>query len=132
MRRTSLTQNQAATIARLLRNQREMLGMSMREVARAAQLNVATISEIESGINLSPLPETLKAIARALDLPVSDLYAAADWLPHGELPTFAPYLRAKYSDMPESAVSELATDFDRLAEKYGVSANGPTDGQDEH
>jgi len=45
-----------------------------------------------------------------------------------DLPSFTPYLRAKY-DLPDSAVSEMERFFARLAKKHGVQ--GPTGREDE-
>lgn len=107
MRGTSLSTAQARAIASLLQGRRTELGLSMRMVARQTGLNIATISQLEAATNLSPQPHTLKAIARGLKLPVSDLYAVADWLPADELPTIAMYLRTAYRDLSEEAISEV-------------------------
>lgn len=129
MRRTSLTPEQARQLATLLRSRRIELGLSMRQLANATGMNVATISVLEAGTNLSPLPETLKDIAQVLRLPISDLFLVADWLPAGELPTLKPYLRAKYRDLDEAAIAELERYAQRLTERHG--GGGPKDREDE-
>ncbi len=129
MRRTSLTPDQAQELAELLRTRRESLGRSMRQVAAVTGINVSTISVIEAGTNLSPLPETLKDIARVLQLPMSDLFVIADWLPAGELPTLKPYLRAKYHDLDDEAIADLERYAEWLARKHGHT--GPVDREDE-
>jgi transcriptional regulator with XRE-family HTH domain len=119
MRRTSLTPEQARQLAEIFRSRRTALGLSMREVATAAGFNVATVFQLEAGTNLSPLPDTLRAIAEALSLSVSDLYAVADWLPAGELPTLKPYLRAKYRDLDEQAIADIEAYANQRARRHG-------------
>lgn len=129
MRRTSLTPKQALAVAKILRDKRAALQLSMRQVEASSGVNTATIVRLERGSILTPQPETLKAMAAALDLSVSDLFAVADWVSANELPTFRPYLRAKYKQLPESTVAEMEQFFERLAKRHG--AEGPTDGEDE-
>jgi transcriptional regulator with XRE-family HTH domain len=129
MRRTSLTPDQARQLAEIFRSRRTSRGLSMRQVAAATGFNVATIAQLEGATNLSPLPGTLRAIAEVLDLNVSDLYAVADWLPVGELPTLKPYLRVKYRDLDEQAIADLEAYAARLVKRHG--GRGPIDGEDE-
>jgi transcriptional regulator with XRE-family HTH domain len=129
MRRTSLTPEQAQALADILRQRRDEFGYTIRQLAAHADVNLATIVRLERGDILTPQPDTLKGLAAALDLPVTDLFAVADWLPKNELPTFAPYLRAKYKELPEEAVGEMEHFFARLARKHGVQ--GPASGEDE-
>jgi transcriptional regulator with XRE-family HTH domain len=129
MRRASLTPEQAQKLGQFLSARRTALGLSMRELARHIGNSMSTISVIEAGTNLNPMPDTLKAIARALDVPVSDVYVAADLLPAGELPTLKPYLRAKYHDLDESAIAELERYADQLAKRHG--GLGPVGREDE-
>ncbi len=99
--------------------------MSMRQLARDIGGNISTISVIEAGTNLSPTPETLKAIARALQLPISDLFLIADWLPADELPTLKQYLRAKYHDLDEAAIAQLERYADRLTHGHYGQDSAP-------
>ena len=129
MRRTSLTPDQARHLAEIFRSRRTALGLSMRQVAGPAGVNVATVAELEGATSLSPLPDTLRAIAEVLELNVSDLYAVADWLPAGELPTLKPYLRVKYRELDEQAIADLEAYAEQLAKRHG--GLGPIDGEDE-
>lgn len=129
MPRTSLTPDQAQRLGTLLRTRRTALQLSLRQVAQLAGLPISTLSEVETGVNLSPLPDTLKLLARALGLSVSDLYVIADWLPADELPTLRPYLRAKYHDLDEASIAELERYADQLANRHG--GLGPIDREDE-
>lgn len=97
----------------------------MRQLARDIGGNISTISVTEAGSNLSPTPETLKAIAGALQLPISDLFLIANWLPADELPTLKQYLRAKYHDLDEAAITELERYVDQLANAMDGSRSNP-------
>lgn len=101
----------------------------MRQVAVISGVPVSSVSDIEAGAVLTPQPNTLQAIASALRTPVSDLYAAVGWLPANELPSFRPYMRAKYRDLPPEAMAELDNYLDDLSRRY--SFEGPLEGQDE-
>lgn len=129
MRRTSLTPDQAKQLADIFRARRVELGLSMRQVAARTGFNIATIVNLEAATNLSPLPGTLRAVAHVLDLNVTDLYAVADWLRAGELPTLKPYLRAKYHDLDDAAIAQLERYVDRLTKRHG--GLGPIDHEDE-
>lgn len=129
MRRTSLTEQQAKDLAAILVAQRVELGLSMRQVAARAGFHIRTIESLEAGTNLSPLPDTLIAIARVLDLSVSDLYALADWLPANELPTLKPYLRAKYRQLDEQAIADIEAYANQRAQRHG--GTGPVAREDE-
>jgi transcriptional regulator with XRE-family HTH domain len=101
----------------------------MRDVARQSGVNIATISLLEAGTYLSPQPDTLKIIARVLQLPASDLFITADWLPADDLPTLQPYLRAKYHELDEQAIADIEAYANRRAQRHGGS--GPIGREDE-
>jgi transcriptional regulator with XRE-family HTH domain len=105
------------------------MGLSMRELSRQIGSSISTIVTLEAGTNLNPMPDTLKAIARVLDLSVSDVFVTADLLPPDELPTLKPYLRAKYHDLDEATIVELEAYANRLIERHG--GLGPIDREDE-
>lgn len=113
----------------MLRQHRLAVGLSAREVARRANVDVGTVTRLELGQILSPRPENLRSIAAVLDIPVADLFAVADWLPKDDLPTFRPYLRSKYRDLPPEAVKEIEDVFERLARDHRLE--GPRDHEDE-
>jgi transcriptional regulator with XRE-family HTH domain len=132
MRRTSLTPQQAHQLGDILRHRREYLGMSMRQVSATAGVNVATMSVLEAGTNLSPLPDTLKDVARALGLPLRDLYVIADWLEPDDLPPLKPYLRAKYRDLDEQSIDDLERYAEQLAHKQHELHSRGNHGQHHH
>jgi transcriptional regulator with XRE-family HTH domain len=118
-------------IGRTLSKARERLGLSAAEVARRAGMPTSTVTRIESAQFATPQPDSLKAIADVVGVDVADLFVTADWLPKEGLPTFAPYLRAKYGDLPPEALADLEQSFARIAERYGYDADGPSEGEDE-
>ena len=128
MRRTSLTPDQARRLGLFISTRRQQRGLSMRQLAREIDANIATISFLEAGTHLSPQPDTLKAIARVLDVPISDMFVTADWLPADELPTLKPYLRAKY-DLDERAIADIEAYANQRAKRHG--GTGPIDREDE-
>lgn len=132
MRRTSLTNNQAQELAAIFRARREYMGLSVRQLAAAAGVHLGTISGLEHGTNLTPQPEILKSIAKALDLSMSDLFVIADWLPAGELPSLQPYLRAKYG-LGKRAAVELDGYLASLQARHrSHGTSGPINREDEH
>jgi transcriptional regulator with XRE-family HTH domain len=125
-----MTPDQAQQLAELLRRHRQAQQLTAREVARRAGVDVGTVTRLEQGQILSPRAENLRAIGAVLHIPAADLFAAAAWLPEGELPSFRPYLRSKYRELPPEAIAEIEAEFERIARDYG--ARGPVDGEDEH
>ncbi len=117
-------------LADLLRERRQALGLTARELGRRAGVDNGTVIRIEQGLIPNPRPDNLRAIGRVLGIPAADLFAATDWLPREELPSFRPYLRTKYRELPDEAVAEIEAVFDRLARDYG--SRGPIGNEDEH
>ena len=50
---------------------------------------------------------------------------------HTELPSYAPYLRARYGDLSDQAIDDLTAYFEDLASREGVRLDGPQNGEDE-
>jgi transcriptional regulator with XRE-family HTH domain len=110
---------QAAELGRLIRECRSELGLSVRQLAEQAEMNFATLSRIEQGQFAAPGPDKLARIAEALGLSTADLFVLAGYTGPGDLPSFQPYLRGKYRDMPSAAVDELNKAFERISRKHG-------------
>lgn len=124
--------NQPATkLGKMLKKAREANGLSAREVAIRSGMADSNVLRLEQGGIANPRPETLKSLADTLQLDLSDLYAAAGYLQPQGLPSFAPYLRSKYADLPASAQREIEQSFARIAAKHGYDPNGPKPGEDE-
>lgn len=123
---------QATKLGTLLRTTRKKLGISSTEVARRTGMADSNVIRLELGAIANPRPETLKSLADALGLDLADLYATAGYVQPKGLPSFAPYLRSKYADLPPSAQRELERSFKTIARKHGYDPSGPTAGEDEN
>lgn len=62
-----------STITKNLRKLREMKGLSQEKLARLSDVANNTIVKIEAGKNQNPTLETLKKIAKALDVSIDEL-----------------------------------------------------------
>ena len=125
-----MTPSQRDKLAALLTSRRKKRGLSIRGTASAAGVDAATVLSLEQGRIAQPKAEKLRAIGGALGIPAAELYQTVGWLPPSELPTFRPYLRSKYRELPDEAAAEIEAVFDRIARDYGLQ--GPKDGEDEH
>lgn len=91
----------------------------------------STIDRIERGEIARPRPDVLTAVAKALMIPIADVYATVHYSAPHDLPSFAPYLRVRYGDLPADAINELTWYFEQLAAREGVRLDGPPNGEDE-
>lgn len=127
-----MDERQAKQLGRRLKARRKEIGLSQREVGRRAAIDDATIVRLEQGAIAAPAPDKLSRVADALGLSLADVFALAHYAVPGDLPSFKPYLRAKYRRLlPPAAVSELERYFDDLAGRYGIDPAGPAPGEDE-
>ena len=121
-------------LAAALQRRRESLGLTPYAVAKQAGIARSTYVRLETGHISDPRTENLQAIADALDMPATDLYALAGRLPGRELPTLRPYLRTKYS-LTDEAVRDIEATFQGIADRYGIDFDrengGPSNGEDE-
>jgi len=62
-----------SNITKTLRKLREAKGLSQEKLARLADVANNTIIKIEAGKNQNPTLDTLKKIAKALDVNIDDL-----------------------------------------------------------
>jgi transcriptional regulator with XRE-family HTH domain len=117
--------DQTVQLINVLSKKRAESGLSVAEVARRANVDVAAVWRIEQGMIASPKAESLLAIGDVLGIPAVDLFTIVGWLPGDELPTLGPYLRAKYGQLPADAVERV--------EKYvtAVADAHDTDVEDE-
>lgn len=123
--------NQAKNLGKVLRDRRETLGLSLRQLGKIADLGDTTILRLEEGAFASPAPDKLAKVASALGLSLADVYALADYAVPADLPSFTPYLRTKYRDLPADDVAAIERYAQKLARKHGVSLSGPAPGEDE-
>ena len=120
------------TLAELAKSHREQQALSFGELSAASGLPKSVLFAIEAGNVAHPAPITLQKLARGLQAPVADFYAAAGY-EAPDLPTITPYLRSRYKDLPPAAQDEIASAFERISKKYGIdpARSGPDPGQDE-
>ncbi|MDQ6741277.1 MAG: helix-turn-helix transcriptional regulator [Actinomycetota bacterium] len=106
-------------LAALLRTARQKAGLSVRELEAASGVHRGNISRIERGED-RPSPENLSRLGSALGADVSELLAKAGYTSTSAegLPSFTPYMRAKYGHLPASARRELADSFARIVAEY--------------
>ena len=64
----------ANSVSKNIRRIRQEKGMSQDRLSKKADLALNTIVNVETGENPNPTVETLKKIAKALDIPVGDLF----------------------------------------------------------
>jgi transcriptional regulator with XRE-family HTH domain len=64
----------ANSVSKNIRRIRQEKGMSQDRLSKKADLALNTIVKVETGENPNPTVETLKKIAKALGIPVSDLF----------------------------------------------------------
>lgn len=123
--------DQASDLGQFLRQRREELGLSSRQLSKQTGVNDVTIARIERGEFAAPRPDKLAKIAEALGLSLADVFARADYVTPEDLPSFVPYLRSKYRGLPDEAVESIEKYVARLAKKHGVAIDGPAPGEDE-
>jgi transcriptional regulator with XRE-family HTH domain len=123
-----MTDEERDELAELFRVARARKDLSAREVARRAGVDNATVRLLERSRIREPRVQTVRAIGDVLGIPATDIYALVHWLPEAELPSLRPYMRAKYADLPEAAVSEVEQLISDLTTKHGT---GPRDHEDE-
>lgn len=96
---------------------RAALGLSVLSVVAETGITRSNYYRYESG-EVLPKADKLQRLARALDVSYEDLLAAAGAAPPDGLPTLAPYLRAKYRDLPDEALNEAEQFFAELQARY--------------
>jgi transcriptional regulator with XRE-family HTH domain len=126
-----MNQRQAKLLGEWLRQRRQDTGLSTIQLAKQAGTTDGTITRFEQGAIAAPDPHKLSRIADALGVSLADVYALADYAVPSDLPSFQPYLRGKYRDMPAAAIGDLEQAFDRIIKEHGYEPDGPRNGEDE-
>lgn len=98
---------------------------SKRDVAREAGVDIATFIRLEEGRYAAPSPITLKGVARALGIPVLELFAAAEYVTPHDLIDMAEYARIKDDPLPGEAENLLDELIARTIEEHGLEYDGP-------
>jgi transcriptional regulator with XRE-family HTH domain len=108
----------------VIRERRLARDWSITDAANAAGFHRSYWGRLEQGYYAAPAPRYLKRVAEVLEMPFEDLYALAGYETPDELPTFQPYMRAKY-DLPPEAIRELESYFEFLRNQYGIAKHEP-------
>jgi transcriptional regulator with XRE-family HTH domain len=108
----------------VLKARRLSRGLSLSDAAQLSGLHFSYWSKLEAGQYESPSPKHLQSIAQALEVNFEDLYGLAGYDSPERLPTFKPYMRAKY-DLPPEAVADLERYFELLRNFYGIPKDQP-------
>jgi len=122
---------QAQNLGKVLREKRETLGLSLRQLGKIADLPDVTVLRFEQGAYAAPAPDKLARVAAALGMSLADVFALADYAVPTDLPSFMPYLRTKYRDLPMEDAEAIERYAQKLAKRHGVSLSGPAPGEDE-
>ncbi|MGD0273095.1 MAG: helix-turn-helix transcriptional regulator [Gaiellaceae bacterium] len=114
----------AQALGAYLKDRRSALGLSTRALASLCNVNMATIVRLEQGAFIDPRPETLRAVAEGLGVSPSELLILAGYVLPEDLPSFDSFLRAKYPELPDSAIAELES----VAKRHGLKSNSKETG----
>lgn len=125
-----MTRDASIEFGKYLRRLREERELSTRALARKAELDVAGLVRLEQG-KTSARPNTLRALASALEVPSGELFAAAGYLTPSDLPSMSTYLRVCYSDLSDQAVASIDEYVKRLINERGLNPSGPAPFEDE-
>lgn len=119
-------------IGKIIKARREALGIPAAELGRRIGVYPSSITRLEAGEVIASKLDTIRAIATALDIPLTELLADSKVITDADLPRLTPYLRTKYKGMPDSAIREIEEHFNAIAKRHGITPNnGPDPGQDE-
>ncbi|WP_457028731.1 helix-turn-helix domain-containing protein [Kitasatospora sp. P5_F3] len=111
---------EAVSLGQYVREHREQLGLTVRQLATRAGVSPAYVSRLENDQYHEPTPSTVRHLAEALELEPEDLYALSGYTVPHELPGYTAYLRAKFA-MSDSAARELTRYFNQLAAKHNIT-----------
>lgn len=112
------------TLGEYVRARRLALQLSYQDVADRSGLHYSYWNKLENGHYLQPAQKYLHVMAETIDVPVEDLFALAGYDLPEQLPSFTPYLRAKYA-LPPEAVADLERYFDMLRAYYDIPKDQP-------
>lgn len=77
------------------------------------------------------MPETVRALAFALNVSTGELFAAAGYMKPSELPNMSTYLRVCYGDLSDDTVVQVEAYIQRLMDERSLDPNGPANYEDE-
>ena len=123
-----MNETERTALARAIRDRRQEMELSARELARRAGVDNATIVLLEQGKIPLPRVDTVRSIPQVLNLPLADIYTTINWLPEDALPSLRPYMRAKYAELSEADLAEIERFVNVVSNR---NRKGPARGEDE-
>lgn len=118
---SSMTQEQptntATTLGSFVRQARERAGLSLRNLEAITGISRPTLNRLELDQVDHPSLDMLHRLANTLEVNSDDLFAFAGYRASDQLPSLAPYLRAKYQ-LPTAAVTEAQAALQRIVGRY--------------
>lgn len=119
-------------LGKAISKRRQRLGISASELARRTGLSTTTVTRTELGEITSTRIGTVQTLAKALNIPMTELLTESQIIKGTDLPAMTPYLRTKYKDLPADAIREIEAHFETIAAKHGITGfDGPAPGDDE-
>jgi transcriptional regulator with XRE-family HTH domain len=116
------------TLGQLIRQARERAGLSRRNLEAITGISRTMLHRLELDHVDDPSADTLLRLADALELNSDDLFILMGHHPSTDLPSLAPYLRAKYQ-LPPNALAEASQALREIFKKYdGARRGGTKDG----
>lgn len=113
-----------------LRHLRQQRKLGNRQLERLSGIDSGALTRLERG-DRAPGPQTLQALATALEVPLADLFARAGFATPYDLPTVDSYFHARYGHLPEDVLASMNTYCQRLIDEYDFDPSGPAVGEDE-
>jgi transcriptional regulator with XRE-family HTH domain len=117
-------------LGRLVVRHRLAADLSQRQAAKAAGVDIHTMNKLERGGYASPSPKTLTGVARALNIPLLELFRTAGYLtPYDVIDIVRGYQPS--ADPAPALVEESSFDdernrfIERLIEEHGLDYVGP-------
>ena len=89
---------EAREFGQRLRDRRESLGLTVRQVSDAAKVPHSTVARVERGEFAAPRPDKLAKLATALGFSPAELFAAAGYVRADELPELRDIFESKVSE----------------------------------
>jgi transcriptional regulator with XRE-family HTH domain len=111
------------SLGEFIREQRRAKHISQDQLAERSAIHRTYLSRLELGQYRRPSREVLQRIARVLEVDYRDLYALCGYDAPEGLPSFVPYLRAKYPMLDDQAVWQLNEYFAALKLTRGITDN---------
>lgn len=118
-----MTPEQTVKLIKLLKEKREKMRLSVNEVARRAEVDPGTAWRIEQGMIAKPRVESLIAIGRVLGINPIEMFTTVGWLTGEDLPDLGTYLRAKFGDLSDAAITDIKHYVHRTQYVYSLAAS---------